>query len=267
MDLPRALRWGAMTVLAGGLLALGAAACGDDDDDDDDDGSDGALTAEEYFAEVDRLEGDLSAFFESDTGAQNAEEFGELLVPELDSYESTLSDLQPPDDLQETHDNYVEVISTAAASIEESVGDLTADDPVDAVFAAFESEEVAAVETAQCELRDLAEESGIDTPNLCPFEEEAVDPSTLPAEETTDVLIEDFTFQPAHIQVSVGDTVTWEQGVDPEPHTATADDGSFDTGLLEEAGATGEVTFDTAGEFSYFCEIHPDMLGLVTVVE
>jgi hypothetical protein len=54
MNLPRALRWGAITVIAGGLLALGAAACGDDDDDD---GGDGALTAEEYFAEVDAIGG------------------------------------------------------------------------------------------------------------------------------------------------------------------------------------------------------------------
>jgi plastocyanin len=132
--------------------------------------------------------------------------------------------------------------------------------------AVFELEEVAAQNAGACELVQIAEEKGI-TLEFLECLEEAVDPSTLPAEETTDVLIEDFTFQPAHIQVSVGDTVTWEQGVDPEPHTATADDGSFDTGILEEAGATGEITFDTAGEFSYFCEIHPDMLGLVTVVE
>jgi plastocyanin len=67
--------------------------------------------------------------------------------------------------------------------------------------------------------------------------------------------------------VTVGDTVTWTQGTDEEAHTATADDDTFDTGVLSDEGDTGEFTFDEAGEFSYFCEIHPEMLGLVTVVE
>jgi len=80
-----------------------------------------------------------------------------------------------------------------------------------------------------------------------------------------DVQIVGFQFEPATVEVEVGDSVTWTNG-DEAPHTATADDGSFDTGTLEQ-GASGSVTFDTAGSFSYFCAIHPDMMGTVTVAE
>ncbi len=77
------------------------------------------------------------------------------------------------------------------------------------------------------------------------------------------VVMQNFAFSPGSVSVEVGDTVTWEN-MDEAPHTATADDGFFDTGSLD-TGDTGEVTFDTAGDFSYFCEIHPDMTGTVTV--
>ena len=81
------------------------------------------------------------------------------------------------------------------------------------------------------------------------------------------MLIEDFEFQPAHIQVTAGDKVMWTMGSDPDPHAVTADDESFDSDALPDEGDTFEFTFNEAGEFSYFCEIHPEMLGLVTVVE
>jgi len=48
-------------------------------------------------------------------------------------------------------------------------------------------------------------------------------------------------------------------------HTATASDGSFDTGTIAPGGS-GSVTFNTPGTYSYFCAIHPDMTGTITVV-
>jgi plastocyanin len=92
--------------------------------------------------------------------------------------------------------------------------------------------------------------------------EEATEPAAGGASE---VSIVDFAFDPADLEVSVGDTVTWTNG-DAAPHTATADDDSFDTGNLNE-GDSGEVTFEEAGEFAYHCEIHPDMVATVTVTE
>lgn len=77
------------------------------------------------------------------------------------------------------------------------------------------------------------------------------------------VTIEDFAFAPRTITVDVGDTVTWTNR-DTAGHTATADDGSFDTGVLGR-GQSGSRTFDEAGTFAYHCEPHPSMTGTVVV--
>jgi LPXTG-motif cell wall-anchored protein len=80
----------------------------------------------------------------------------------------------------------------------------------------------------------------------------------------TGVTIVDFDFQPGSVTVNVGDTVTWTNN-GPTPHSATANDGSFDTGIMD-AGQSGSHTFDAAGTFSYICTPHPNMTGTVTVV-
>jgi LPXTG-motif cell wall-anchored protein len=77
------------------------------------------------------------------------------------------------------------------------------------------------------------------------------------------VTVSDFEFAPKGITVNVGDTVTWSNA-GPTQHTATANDGSFDTGLLAD-GESGSHTFDQAGTFSYFCQPHPFMKGTITV--
>lgn len=78
------------------------------------------------------------------------------------------------------------------------------------------------------------------------------------------VTIKDFSFQPATITVNVGDTVTWTNE-DSAPHSATADDGSFDTGVFGK-GQSRSHTFTKAGEFSYYCAPHPNMKATVKVV-
>jgi len=80
-----------------------------------------------------------------------------------------------------------------------------------------------------------------------------------------EVEIVEFSYDPDPIEVEVGDEVTWTNE-DSAPHTATADDGSFDTGTLDK-GKPGTVSFEAAGTFPYFCEIHPTMHGTVEVVE
>ncbi len=77
------------------------------------------------------------------------------------------------------------------------------------------------------------------------------------------VSIANFAFDPATVTVNVGDSVTWTNQ-DSTAHTATAGDGSFDTGSIG-AGQTATVTFDTAGTFAYVCSIHPQMSGTVVV--
>lgn len=77
------------------------------------------------------------------------------------------------------------------------------------------------------------------------------------------VTIQDFAFQPRTVTVGVGDSVTWTNQ-DGVGHTATADDGSFDTDTIA-AGSSASVTFDSAGSFPYHCEIHPSMTGTVVV--
>lgn len=96
--------------------------------------------------------------------------------------------------------------------------------------------------------------------------EQADEPTEAPAGEAIEVLMVEFEFQPRSVVVAVGGTVTFTQGGDAA-HTATAEDGSFDTGLLEDEGASADVTFDTAGRITYICEVHPNMSGIVTVTE
>ena len=60
-----------------------------------------------------------------------------------------------------------------------------------------------------------------------------------------------------------GTEVTWTNG-DPEEHTVTADDGTFDSGPIA-SGKSYSVTVDQSGAVTYFCGIHPTMKGTVRV--
>jgi len=79
------------------------------------------------------------------------------------------------------------------------------------------------------------------------------------------VEIRSFNFMPREVEIEVGDTVSWAN-FDGESHTATARDGSFDTGLIGP-GQTASVTFDAAGTHTYYCTPHPGMIGTVVVAE
>jgi plastocyanin len=77
------------------------------------------------------------------------------------------------------------------------------------------------------------------------------------------VQITDFTFGPANLTVAKGTTVTWTNG-DSVEHSVVATDISFRSDNIGQS-ATYEFTFDTAGEFTYVCGIHPQMNGTITV--
>jgi plastocyanin len=85
------------------------------------------------------------------------------------------------------------------------------------------------------------------------------------AAKSEKVDIVEFTYQPDPVVVQVDGKVIW-QNQDAAPHTATADDGSWDTGTIEK-GKLGSETFKEPGAYAYFCEIHPTMKGTVEVVE
>ena len=76
-------------------------------------------------------------------------------------------------------------------------------------------------------------------------------------------------FTPANITINAGDTVEWDN-VDTAAHTVTSGSpadgpsGIFDSSLLM-ADATFAFTFEDAGEFDYFCMVHPWMVGSVSV--
>lgn len=82
-------------------------------------------------------------------------------------------------------------------------------------------------------------------------------------ESTATVTIDNFEFVASELTVGVGTTVTW-RNVQAANHTVTGDDGEFDSADLPE-GAEFSQIFDTAGTFTYHCEIHPTMTGTVIV--
>ena len=86
---------------------------------------------------------------------------------------------------------------------------------------------------------------------------------TVTAAASSGVNIKNFAFTPATVSVHVGDTITWSNN-DIAPHTATASDGSFNTGTINQ-GKSASHTFSKAGTFAYICSIHPNMHGTVVV--
>ena len=89
------------------------------------------------------------------------------------------------------------------------------------------------------------------------------EPTAGEAAATTAVDIADFKYDPETITVPAGSEVTWTNS-DEAPHTATADDESFDTGTLK-LDDEGAATFDEPGTYSYYCRFHAFMKATVEV--
>ena len=78
-------------------------------------------------------------------------------------------------------------------------------------------------------------------------------------------------YEPNNVETTVGSMVTWVND-DTVPHTVTSGtvengrpkpDGSFDSGIINP-GNSFPFVFDKAGEYPYYCMIHPWMTGKVT---
>jgi len=79
------------------------------------------------------------------------------------------------------------------------------------------------------------------------------------------IFIKQFAYVPAQLHVRAGERVAWVNcESDGTPHTATADDASFDSGLLNPNDAYVRA-FPVAGTVPYHCDLHPFMKATVIV--
>ena len=72
-------------------------------------------------------------------------------------------------------------------------------------------------------------------------------------------------FQPVEKSVPLGTTLTWVN-LDPEDHDVIARDLSFESPVLKP-GESWSFTFTAPGSYSYLCDLHENMEGVVTVVD
>jgi plastocyanin len=72
-------------------------------------------------------------------------------------------------------------------------------------------------------------------------------------------------YQPNPAQVSSGATVMW-YNQDSTIHTATANDGSFDTGNINPGANSLPIVLTEQGQISYHCNFHPYMTGSIQVI-
>ena len=83
--------------------------------------------------------------------------------------------------------------------------------------------------------------------------------------EAAEVKIDNFSFGPATLTVSVGTTVTWTNR-DDIPHTVTsADDPKAFKSKVLDTDEKFSFTFTEPGTYPYFCSIHPKMTAKVVV--
>ncbi len=77
------------------------------------------------------------------------------------------------------------------------------------------------------------------------------------------VEIRDFDFSPRDLTVNAGTAITWVNR-DSVPHDATDENGDWGTGLFS-GGESETLTFESPGEYGYYCTIHPNMRATLKV--
>ena len=85
--------------------------------------------------------------------------------------------------------------------------------------------------------------------------------------KAANVTIKGFSFGPASVTIAKGQAVTFTNN-DSTTHTVSSGvapnkDGKFDKEL--SGGTETTITFDTAGTYTYFCNIHQTMKGTIVV--
>ena len=80
------------------------------------------------------------------------------------------------------------------------------------------------------------------------------------------VQMKSISYEPKKIEIHVGDSLQWTN-VSYTEHSATAEDSSFETGLIPLHGTSKKIQFSVPGVFKYHCSLHgKTMSGQVTVV-
>jgi plastocyanin len=94
--------------------------------------------------------------------------------------------------------------------------------------------------------------------------EEGSSPRPSPSATGTSIDIKNFSFAPTPLNVKAGATITIANS-DDTAHTVTAKKrGAFDTGDIQ-GGGTSTITVSAPGTYSYFCDIHNYMRGVIRV--
>jgi len=91
----------------------------------------------------------------------------------------------------------------------------------------------------------------------------AAGPATRMSGDTVRIIIQNLAWSPANIEIDRGATVVWENR-DPVFHTATSDDGRWDSGNIEASRSWSRM-FTEAGTFAFHCTPHPFMTGRIVV--
>jgi plastocyanin len=88
-------------------------------------------------------------------------------------------------------------------------------------------------------------------------------PAAAAGADTVRIVIRNNAYLTTNLSVAPGTTVLWVNE-DQLQHTVTADDGSYDSGMIDPQ-RTWARTFEQAGTFTYHCTPHPFMKGTVVV--
>jgi plastocyanin len=94
---------------------------------------------------------------------------------------------------------------------------------------------------------------------------EGTDPEAAPKPGPQQIVIDNFTFSPAKLTVSVGAQVTWVNHDDvPHTVTSTAKPRALDSGTMDTDDQFAHV-FTVPGTYNYFCAVHPHMTAQIIV--
>ena len=78
------------------------------------------------------------------------------------------------------------------------------------------------------------------------------------------VEIQNFAFMPKTLTVRAGSKVVWTN-LDEEPHIVVSAGGNFPNSPGLDTNDSYSATFDKPGTYTYYCSIHPMMVGTIVV--
>jgi len=82
-----------------------------------------------------------------------------------------------------------------------------------------------------------------------------------------EVTMKSISFEPKVLEIQTGESVTWVNKSHTN-HSATAEDGSFDTKMVNPDKSSKAISFEKVGTFSYHCQLHgKTMNGQIVVKE